>query len=92
MGFHTRGILLVCCLQQRKINAFQRKLHILIESNDDGRVPYGNRKSQPTKVWSINTKYHVVLTNNTFIKHCYTSFNPKSFRGKKLSDLHEMYF
>lgn len=68
MGFHTRGIILLCCLQQRKINAFQRKLHTLIESNDDGRVAYGNRKSQPTKVWSINIKYHVVLTNNTFIK------------------------
>lgn len=74
MGSYTRGILLLCCLQQRKKNAFQRKLHTSIESNNDGGVACGNRKSQPAKLWSINTKHHVVLTNNTCIKRLLRQF------------------
>lgn len=56
-------------LQKKEKNHFKENYTLRLDtmSNDNGRqnikeVARGDRKSQPAKVWSINTKYHVVLT------------------------------
>jgi len=42
MGFiQAQGIFLLCCLQQRKENAFQRKLHTVVESKEAVESPAG---------------------------------------------------
>lgn len=59
-------VFFLCYRQQQKKKQFKENYTLPLNtiSNDNVRVAWGNRKSQPVKVWSINTKYHVVLTNN----------------------------
>lgn len=88
VGFHTREVRFFFVVQtvtkekriSKKITYFDwiQWVTTTTRRNGGSGVARGNRKSQPAKVWSINTKYHVVLTNNTLVWAAYVIFWFKS--------------
>lgn len=70
IGFYTYEVFFFVADNHKRKTHFKENYTFRLDtmSNDNGGVAQGNRKSQPAKVWSINTKYHVVLTNNTCIQ------------------------
>lgn len=60
--FHAHEVFFIVVDNHKRKTHFKENYALRLDTmnNDNGEVTRGNRKSQPAKVWSINTKYHVV--------------------------------